>query len=265
MSLEQQRSKPSKRFDLNDLSNTVLFLAVFVGIWQLVYLLGVWPDFLFPSPIDTLARFAKLVGDGSLALGVGTTLTRLVAGFGIAVTIGITLGLAMAVFRGFGRTMSSFNVGLLSFPSIAWVPFAILLIGFNDYGILFVVIMASVFSMAMSTYGGIRNIPPIYMKAGQNMGAKGISLFRNVMLPAAMPALIAGVRQTWSFAWHAVVGAEMLMTIVGLGAILMFGREFQRMDQVIVSMLMIFVIGLLTDRLLFSKLEEKVRLRWGLR
>ena len=102
--------------------------------------------------------------------------------------------------------MSSFAVGLQSFPSIAWVPFAILLVGLNDFGILFVVVMSSVFSVMTSTYGGIRNIPPIYMRAARNMGASGFTMFRYVMIPAATPSLIMGLRQAWSFAWHALIG-----------------------------------------------------------
>lgn len=97
------------------------------------------------------------------------------------------------------------------------------------------------------------------------MGAHGISLFRHVMIPAATPSLIIGIRQAWSFAWHALIGAEMLITtLVGLGHILFVGREFQLMGQIIATMITIFAIGLLFDRLLFSKLEEKVRDRWGL-
>jgi len=177
----------------------------------------------------------------------------------------VAVGLAMVKFAHIGKTMNSFAVGLQSFPSIAWVPFAILLIGLNDSGILFVVIMSSVFSIMISTYSGIRNIPPIYLRSATNMGAKGISLFRHVMLPAATPSLIIGIRQGWSFAWHALIGAEMLITtLVGLGYILAVGREFSNMSQIIAAMIVIFAIGLIFDRLVFSKIEERIRDRWGL-
>ena len=172
----------------------------------------------------------------------------------------------MVKFKQFGKTMSSFAVGLQSFPSIAWVPFAILLVGLNDFGILFVVVMSSVFSVMTSTYGGIRNIPPIYMRAARNMGAGGFTMFRYVMIPAATPSLIMGLRQAWSFAWHALIGAEMLITtMVGLGYILSVGREFSNMSLIIATMIVIFSIGLIFDRLVFSKLEEKIRLQMGIR
>ena len=116
----------------------------------------------------------------------------------------------------------------------------------------------------ISTYSSIRNIPPIYLDAAKNMGAKGFYLFRHITIPAATPSLIIGIRQAWSFAWHAIIGAEILMSIVGLGHILSVGRDFLDMDQVIASMITIFAIGLLVDRLLLFKLDERVRRKWGL-
>lgn len=264
---QQQRTprKLGKRSDLDDLANITLFIAAFIGIWQLVYLLGIWPQVSMPSPAMVAESFAGLIQDFTLIKSIGMTMYRLVIGFTISIIIGIAIGLAMVKFPGFGKTMSSFAVGLQSFPSVAWVPFAILLIGLNDLGILFVVIMSSVFSVMMSTYSGIRNIPPIYIQASRNMGAKGISLFRYVMIPAATPSLLVGIKQAWSFAWHALIGAEILIAAsVGLGHILLVGREFQLMDQIIASMISIFAIGLLFDRIMFSKLEDKVRDRWGL-
>jgi NitT/TauT family transport system permease protein len=253
------------RVDITDIANFTLFVAVFVGLWQLVTLLELWPKTLLPSPTQVAISIGELIANNSLALGIGTTLWRLAAGFAISIAMGGVVGLAMVKFQGFGKTMSSFAVGLLTFPSIAWVPFSILLIGFNDFGILFVVVMASVFSVMISTYSAVRNVPPIYIRASKNMGAYGFALFRHVMIPAATPSLIMGIRQAWSFAWHALIGAEMLITtLYGLGHVLAIGREFNDMSQIIAVMITIFVIGLLFDRIIFLRLEEKVRSRWGL-
>lgn len=266
-SIEEDRKGKGKRtVDLNDVANIVLFLAAFVGIWQLVFTLGIWPKVSMPSPAMVAESFVQLIQNITLITSIGMTMWRLAIGFAISITIGVGIGLAMVKFTGFGKTMSSFAVGLQSFPSVAWVPFAILLIGLNDFGILFVVVMSSVFSVMISTYSGINNIPPIYIRAARNMGARGLSLFRYVMIPAATPSLIVGIKQAWSFAWHALIGAEILIAAsVGLGHILLVGREFQLMDQIIASMITIFAIGLLFDRLVFSKLENKVRDRWGLK
>ena len=212
----------------------------------------------------TLGSFIMLGENGTLGLALYTTGYRLAAGFALSIVLGVALGLAMVTFRRFGRVMSSFGLGLQSFPSIAWVPFAILIVGLSDWGILFVVVLSSVFSVMLSTYSGIRNIPQIYVRAAKNMGSRRVSLFRHVMLPAAAPSLLTGVRQAWSFAWHALIGAEMLMASVGLGAILDDGSEFVRMDQVIASMFVIFSIGVVADRLLFLRLEMRARSRRGL-
>ena len=266
-SIEEDRKGKGKRtVDLNDVANIVLFSAAFVGIWRLVFTLGIWPKVSMPSPAMVAESFVQLIQNITLITSIGMTMWRLAIGFAISITIGVGIGLAMVKFTGFGKTMSSFAVGLQSFPSVAWVPFAILLIGLNDFGILFVVVMSSVFSVMISTYSGINNIPPIYIRAARNMGARGLSLFRYVMIPAATPSLIVGIKQAWSFAWHALIGAEILIAAsVGLGHILLVGREFQLMDQIIASMITIFAIGLLFDRLVFSKLEDKVRDRWGLK
>ncbi|MGC2598484.1 MAG: ABC transporter permease [Nitrososphaeraceae archaeon] len=259
------RRKELRKLDLDNVANVTLFIAAFIGIWQIVFLLNVWPKVALPSPAMVSATFEELIQNMTLIYGIAVTMYRLVIGFSISIIIGIGIGLAMVKFSGFGKTMSSFAVGLQSFPSVAWVPFAILLIGLNDFGILFVVIMSSVFSVMISTYSGVRNIPHIYIRAARNMGAKGFSLFWYLMIPAATPSLLIGLKQAWSFAWHALIGAEILIAAsVGLGHVLLVGREFQLMDQIIASMITIFVIGLIFDRLLFSKLEDRVREKWGL-
>jgi NitT/TauT family transport system permease protein len=247
-----------------DVASIVLFLAAFGAAWQAVYLAGVFPEKSLPSPISVAQSVVDLAVEGSLGAGVAVTMGRLVAGFAISVAIGGAVGLVMVRFRDFGKTMSSFSVGLQSFPSIAWVPFTILLIGFNDFGILFVMVISSVFSVMMSTYSGIRNIPPIYIRAARNMGARGFGLFRHVMLPAATPTFIIGLRQTWSFAWHALVGAEILIALVGLGHILSVGRELINMGWIMGTMIVIFVIGMVVDRVIFFRLEDRIRSRWGL-
>ena len=259
------RRKELRKLDLDNVANVTLFIAAFIGIWQIVFLLNVWPKVALPSPAMVSGTFEELIQNMTLIYGIAVTMYRLVIGFSISIIIGIGIGLAMVKFSGFGKTMSSFAVGLQSFPSVAWVPFAILLIGLNDFAILFVVIMSSVFSVMMSTYSGVRNIPHIYIRAARNMGAKGLSLFWYLMIPAATPSLLIGLKQAWSFAWHALIGAEILIAAsVGLGHVLLVGREFQLMDQIIASMITIFVIGLIFDRLLFSKLEDRVREKWGL-
>lgn len=262
--MSEKAISEKKLQSLHDAGNAALFLAIFVGVWELVFALGIFPKISLPSPLMVAGSFATIILNLSLPIGIGVTMGRLVAGFSISIVLGTLIGFTMIRFKGFGKTLSSFSAGLLSFPSIAWVPFSILLIGFNDFGILFVVVMSSIFSVMISTYSSIRNIPPIYIDAAKNMGAKGFGLFKHVTIPAATPSLIIGLRQGWSFAWHAIIGAEILMSVVGLGHILSVGRDFLDMSEVIASMITIFTIGLIVDRFLLNKIEEKIRRKWGL-
>jgi NitT/TauT family transport system permease protein len=139
--------------------------------------------------------------------------------------------------------MGSFAVGLQTFSSVALVPFAILLVGLSDFGILFVIILSSTLSIMTSIYAGLRDIHSLYIKAAKNMGANGYSLFKYVIIPAATPSILVGIKQAWSFAWHTLTGAEILMAAsVEVGHVLLVGREFQAMDQCIAAMITIFII-----------------------
>src|SRR5919197_1686633 len=221
-----KKRRETKRVDLESIGYTVLSVSVFIGIWQLIFVLGIFPRVSLPSPAMVALSFVDLFSSSILFTSIATTMWRLIISFSISIIMGVGVGLLMIRFGSFGKTMSSFALGLQSFPSIAWVPFAILLIGLNDFGIFFVVIMSSIFSVMLSTFSGISNIPTIYVRAAENMGATGLTLFRLVMLPAATPSLIIGIRQAWSFAWHALIGAEILIAAsVGRGHIFLVGRE----------------------------------------
>src|SRR5437879_7269702 len=178
------------RENLDDIANAALFLAVFVGIWQVIFMLGIWPKISLPSPAMVAESFARIIWNHSLPESISITLARLVGGFAVSMTLGTLIGLAMIRFKGFGKTLNSFSAGLLSFPSIAWVPFAILLIGFNEFGILFVVIMSSIFSIMISTYSSIRNIPPIYLYVYRNMSSKGLAILVNVAITKLIHSII---------------------------------------------------------------------------
>jgi NitT/TauT family transport system permease protein len=263
-SSERNRTRQKHRFDYTSVLDIAIGFAIFIAAWQVVFMLKFKPSYLLPSPLMVWDRLVQLAQTGALEQATLVTLERLAIGFSISIALGIAVGLLMVNFRRFGRAMGSFCVGLQSYPSIAWVPFAILLVGLNDSGIIFVLVISSAFSMMLSTYSGIRNIPPIYVRAGRNMGQSKLQLFKNVMLPASYPSLITGVRQTWSFAWHALIGAEILMASLGLGALLEFGANFARMDQIIAAMVMIFIIGFFVDKLLFGRIEDRIRSRRGL-
>ena len=249
----------------NILAKKIIFYVVLVLIWQAISMSDIWPSNIFPSPYEVGEDLAYMASDGSLFFGIGTTLMRLVIGLGIAIAGGIVLGIFMAKVETVNQTIGSLVLGLQSIPSIAWVPLALLWVGPYDGGIIFVTVIGAMFAVTINTYTGVKNIDPHYVEAARNMGAKGTQLITSVLIPAAFPYMISGVKQGWAFAWRGVIGAEILFSFLGLGFLLNAGRSLNDVSQVIGIMVVIMGIGLAVDGVIFKRLENKVMSRWGLR
>jgi NitT/TauT family transport system permease protein len=255
---------PSKNDHLRSIADAALFVSVLLGVWELVFRLGIYPTYLFPSPELVASSLLSSIASGLLLVGIATSLTRLGIGYLFSVILGTVIGLAMLKFAYLGRTLRPFGVGIQSFPSIAWVSPAVLWFGFNDFAMIFVTVMGAVFSITLGAYNGIRDIPQMYVNAARNMGARGTKLFFQVMLPAASPKIISELRHGWSFAWRSLIGAEMIMATLGLGHLLMYGRELNDLSLVFAVMLAIFAVGQVVDRLLFERIQSRISQRWGL-
>ena len=240
------------------------FFAALLVCWELIVRTGIWPDYLFPGPVQVFDALRLEVEDLTLFYAIATSLRRFVLGFSVALVIGIGLGLFIGSILVARETVGVLLVGLQSLPNIAWLPMGLLWFGLNDGAILFVIVMGVVNSVAMATADGIRNVPPLYRRAARTMGAHGVALYLNVVLPAALPSIMTGIKLGWTFGWHALIAGEMLFVSLGLGHLLVMGRELSDMAQVMAVMLVIVAIGLLMERLVFSPLERRVRRRWGL-
>ena len=250
------------------MKKTAFYLGL-IAIWVLIYEVGVnglhvWKSYIFPSPLGVLQTLIALAADGSLWLGVLATLRRAVTGYLLSMAIGVGLGLLTVRFKELGRQLSSFILGLQTLPSICWLPFAILWFGMGESAILFVIAVGSTFAIAIAVQDGIRTINPLYLRAARTMGAHGVGYYRDIVFPAALPTLISGLKQGWSFAWRALMAGEMLSATKGLGVILMQGRDFADINQVMAMMIVIVLLGLLIDKLVFGRAEKTVRRRWGL-
>ena len=243
----------------------ITFYVILVVLWQAISMSDVWPNNIFPSPYEVAEDLAYSASDGSLFLGIATSIMRLVVGLAIAIVGGVVLGIFMARVETVNQTIGSLVLGLQSIPSIAWVPLAILWFGLSDSGIIFVTAIGAVFAVTINTYTGVKNINPHYIEAARNMGAKGTQLVTNVLIPAAFPYMISGFKQGWAFAWRGVIGAELLFSFLGLGFLLNVGRQLNDVSQVIAIMLVIMMIGIAVDGFVFKKIENKVMSRWGLR
>lgn len=247
------------------LGKKIAFYVIIIVVWQIVASANIWPNNIFPSPLEVGEDLVYTAADGSLFYGIGTSLVRLMIGLTIAISGGIVLGIFMARVETVNQTIGSLVLGLQSVPSIAWVPLAILWFGLTDVGIIFVTAIGAVFAVTINTYTGVKNIDPNYIAAARNMGAKGTQLITNVLIPAAFPYMISGFKQGWAFAWRGVIGAELLFSFLGLGFLLNVGRQLNDVSQVIAIMIVIMATGILIDGFVFKRLENKVMSRWGLR
>ena len=249
----------------NLLGKKIAFYVLIVVVWQGIDSAEIWPDNIFPSPIDVGEDLLYGISDGSLFYGIATSMWRLVIGLAIAISGGMLLGIFMARVETGNQTIGSLVLGLQSIPSVAWVPLAILWFGLSDYGIIFVTAIGAIFAVTINTYTGVKNIDPSFIEAARNMGAKGSQLVTTILIPAAFPYMITGFKQGWAFAWRGVIGAELLFSFLGLGFLLNVGRQLNDVSQVIAMMLVIMGIGILIDGFIFKKLEDKVMTKWGLR
>ena len=241
----------------------VIFFISLIAFWQFLFSLRLWPQYLFPSPSQVLDTLFNGFKDGSFFFAIAVSFKRLLMGYGISAVFGTLLGLLIGKIKVLDETVGSLFVGLQTLPSICWLPLAILWFGLNEAAIIFVVVMGSLLSITIATDSGVKSIQPIVLKAGQNMGAKGRDMFLYVVLPAAFPSILMGLKQGWSFAWRSLMAGEILFVSLGLGHLLNLGRELNDMSQVIAVMLMIVAIGMLMDSLVFGLAEKKVRRIWG--
>lgn len=248
----------------NTLARKIIFFAALLIVWQGLASSGLWAEYIFPSPLSVARTLARGFQNGTLIVGIATSMQRLLIGFGISAVIGILSGLAIGRVKLLDETVGSLVLGLQTLPSICWLPLALLWFGLSETAMLFVVVMGALLAITTATEAGVKNTPPLYLRAARNLGARGWKMYALVIFPAALPEIITGMKLGWSFAWRSLMAAELLYVSLGLGHLLMMGRELNDMSQVVAVMLVIIAIGLIVDRLIFAPIETRVRERWGL-
>ena len=242
-----------------------------IGVVLLAWQLAVWsewrPTYLLPPPADVARRLWDDLGTADLWLAVAHTMWRAVVGFAVAIVIGGLIGLAVAASKRVRIAIGSLITGLQTMPSIAWFPLAILLFGLENSAITFVVVLGAAPSIANGLIGGVDSVPPLLRRVGRSMGASRVGLYRDFVVPAAMPSVVAGLKQGWAFAWRSLMAGELLVVIPGtqtIGTRLQFAREFSDAEGVIATMVVILVIGILVDSFVFSRFERRVLRKRGL-
>ncbi|MRI91554.1 ABC transporter permease subunit [Aggregicoccus sp. 17bor-14] len=238
--------------------------ALLLLSWELLARFGPWPTHLFPEPLTVARSLAGLAEDGRLGAATLRSLGRLARGYVVSAAIGVPLGLALARLRLFRHAVKPLVTGLQALPSICWLPLALLWFGLSDAAILFVVVMGSVLAIAIAVEDGVLGIDPQLLRVSGTLGIRGWRFYGGVLLPAALPGIITGLKLGWSFAWRALMAGELLFVSGGLGQLLSMGRELMDVPQVMAVMVAIIVVGVAVDRLLFQTVELRVRRRWGL-
>jgi NitT/TauT family transport system permease protein len=244
----------------------VLAVVIALAIWEVLFLAGVKPAYVLPSPITVLGTLLGLLADPVYLGAIGVTMTRGIVGYAIALVIGTAIGLAVARFRFVRSAIGSLLTGLQTMPSIAWFPVSILLFGLTETAIAFVVVLGAAPSIANGLIGGVDEVPPPLLRTAKSLGARGLPLYTRVIMPAAFPAYLAGLKQGWAFAWRSLLAGELLVVIgesVSLGQRLSFYRTLSNAPALFATMIVILVIGMVVDQV-FARITNGVRARRGL-
>lgn len=249
---------------------SVLFFIGLIAVWQLLYVAATdwfeWAKpYAVPHPAGVLESAGTLLSNGTLVAAVAKSMMRVLIGFFISVAAGVLFGILIIQSEYFARNLKPLLLGIQTLPSICWVPFAILWFGLKESAIIFVVVMGSVFSISLAVESGIKEVPPIYIKAAKTMGVTSGKMYTKVIFPAALPSFVAGLKQAWSFAWRALMSGEVMSASVGLGYTLMIGRDLADINQVMTVMLVIILIGIVIDKGIFSTVENHLLRKRGLK
>jgi NitT/TauT family transport system permease protein len=245
---------------------SLVFFAALIALWEGAFRAKIWSPVLLPAPMQVVEYLKNAATDGTLFHATIITMRRLLVGYFLGILGGLPLGFLTARAKIFHDTIGTLALGLQTLPSVCWVPLALLWFGQSEAAMLFVVVMGTLWSVVIATDTGVRNVPPIYRRAALTMGSRRLHMWFKVILPAALPFIVSGMKQGWAFAWRSLMAAEIFVTILtgfGLGQLLHYGRELSAMDQVIGIMFVIVVIGLLADKIFFSPIERFLHRRWG--
>jgi sulfonate transport system permease protein len=250
----------------------LLAVGLVLAVWQLAVTVEWKPSYILPSPGTVLARLWAEATGASVASAtlwdqIALTMRRALLGYGLAIAIGTAVGIAVVQWRTLRLAIGSLIAGMQTMPSIAWFPLAILFFGLHDSAIMFVVILGAAPSIAAGVISGIDEVPPPLLRAGKMIGATGVNRYRHIVLPAAMPTYVAGLKQGWAFSWRSLLAGELLVPIGGaasLGSALTYSRTVPNgAPWLLALMIVILVVGMIMDAI-FGVFTRRIRERRGL-
>ena len=243
----------------------LLAVGLVLAIWELVTLSG-WKHYVLKGPGPVFSDLWGQMQHAQLWSTIGVTLRTAAVGYAAALVIGSVVGMLVARIPPLRAAVGSIITGLQSMPSVAWAPFAIVLFGENTAAIMFVVILGAAPSIANGLITGVDYTPPLLLRVGQTMGLRGVARYRFLILPASLPAYVAGLKQGWAFAWRSLMAAELFVSIIGqvsIGQLLNVDQQNLDFAGVSSTIIVILVIGIVVDTL-FTKADQSIRRRRGL-
>ena len=240
-------------------------VAVLVAlvIWQFVAAVIIRYPFILPAPTDVFATFVSLLQDGDIFLDIETSLIHFAIGIGLALLVGIPIGIIMGWSRWIESLIDPLIELLRPVPPLAWIPFAIIWFGLTSFSAGFIIFVGAVFPIIINTYSGFRGVPRVFVEAGKMLGCtKTWNQVRYIAFPAALPSVAAGIRIATGVGWMCLVAAELFgVSNYGLGQKLWFFYSLHQMDSVVVYMILLGLIGLAFD-MIFRYYVDRHLLKW---
>ncbi|NJP50237.1 ABC transporter permease [Streptomyces sp. SBST2-5] len=261
----QTRRKPLRQTFTEKILPPVVAIALVLAVWQALISFKVVDDpTKLPSPGAVWEVLRQAWLQGELLGYIWTSVSRGLLGFCFALLIGTPLGLLVARVKVVRAAIGPILTGLQSLPSVAWVPPAVIWLGLNNQMMYAVILLGAVPSIANGLVSGVDQVPPLFLRAGRTLGATGLKGTWHIVLPAALPGYVGGLKQGWAFSWRSLMAAEIIASFpdlgIGLGQLLENGRNASDMAMVFEAILLILTVGIAIDLLIFSPLE-----RWVLR
>ena len=254
---------------LFNFSGPLIAIAVFIGIWQIIFELKLVEDYILPSPLQVYQALVNQYQEGTLLTAAWNSLSRGVQGFLLSIVIAIPIGLALGLNRTVRVVLKPLTIGLQQLPSVAWVPAAIIWFGLSNATIYAVILLGAIPSIANGLSSGIEQIPSQYIKVGRVLGTSKFQQIRYIVLPASFPGFLAGLEQGWAFAWRSLMAAELIAVSpalgVGLGQLLDVGRQLGDMSLVLGAIFSIMFVGIFVEKLAFAPVRERTLRIRGLR
>jgi NitT/TauT family transport system permease protein len=219
---------------------------------------------LLPSPIETAYSFLQLIADGTLPWLIFTSLLNLIPPFILAIVCAVVLGTIMGINKTIYRVFNPILSAIYPIPSLAWLPFIILFLGFTREAIWLVIFVSSFVRIIYNVIGGVQNINIEYVLVAKNLGFNKLKIILDVILPCAFPQIITGLRLGFGSAWRSLIGAEMLVvTLGGLGKFIWMSQWYFDFDKVIVGIVAISLISIFIEEIIFKRIEKSTLIKWG--